>query len=57
MTNGIEDPWQQASLTNNANNQKVHTILIDCPNCAHCVDLKTPLDTDADTLKQARTDI
>lgn len=28
--------------------------VIDCPNCAHCVDLYTPIDKDSDTLKIAR---
>jgi hypothetical protein len=28
--------------------------VIDCPNCAHCVDLRTPSFNDADALKKAR---
>jgi hypothetical protein len=28
--------------------------VIDCPNCAHCVDLYTPEFSDADSLKKAR---
>lgn len=43
MTNGGEDPWQRASLTNSTKaNSKVITYLIDCDDCAHCVDLKAP---------------
>lgn len=47
MTNGGEDPWQRASLTNpDSKNSKVTTLLIDCDNCSHCVDLKAPTAND-----------
>jgi len=35
----------------------MEAILINCNDCAHCVDLKTPSDTDAPTLTNARNKI
>ncbi|KAH7415324.1 hypothetical protein KP509_14G037800 [Ceratopteris richardii] len=37
FTNGSQDPWRHASKTNSTNNELA--ILIECQNCAHCVDL------------------
>lgn len=45
FTNGVEDPWKWASLLENKN--KMIAIEIDCTNCAHCVDLYTPKESDA----------
>lgn len=56
MTNGSEDPWKRASVIEQANNDLV-ILHIECDNCAHCVDLKTPRDTDAQNLKIAREKI
>nr|VVW88914.1 unnamed protein product [Nymphaea colorata] len=54
MTNGDEDPWRWASLQKSRKNiiSKVYV----CPNCGHCVDLKQPSDSDADTLKAVRAE-
>ena len=37
-----------------SNNADYVVRVIDCPNCAHCVDLYTPSFSDADALKKAR---
>lgn len=55
MTNGSEDPWKQASILKNQGN--IIAIEIDCPDCGHCVDLYTPTDQDAVSLKMARDKI
>ncbi|CAD8176871.1 unnamed protein product [Paramecium pentaurelia] len=58
MTNGGEDPWQRASLTNKTKtNSKVITYLIDCDDCAHCVDLGAPSVNDPAILTQTRQTI
>lgn len=49
------DPWRWASLQHTTNKDLLARV-IDCPNCAHCVDLHTPLPSDADSLKKARDD-
>lgn len=36
--NGDEDPWKTAGITK-SNDPQIHTILIKCNGCAHCVDL------------------
>ncbi|CAD8145075.1 unnamed protein product [Paramecium octaurelia] len=55
MTNGGEDPWQTASLIKPTKaNSKVITYLIDCDDCAHCVDLNAPSDDDPVILTQTR---
>jgi hypothetical protein len=57
FANAIEDPWKYAGLTSisNATSQaNMTTVLINCNNCAHCVDLRTPSDADAPTLTNAR---
>lgn len=55
MTNGAEDPWQWASKINSTGD--IQAIYIDCPDCGHCVELYTPTDNDAQTLKDARSQI
>ena len=55
MTNGAEDPWQWASKTNSSGD--IDSLYIDCDDCAHCVDLYTPTDSDSQQLKDARTQI
>lgn len=52
MTNGIEDPWKWASITEPRPDLDV--ILIDCPDCGHCADLYNPSDSDDQNLKNAR---
>ena len=60
FVNAIEDPWQYAgmrSIYNSTFQSGMEAILINCNDCAHCVDLKTPSDTDAPTLTNARNKI
>jgi len=40
MVNGCEDPWLWASRTKDFGNVISYTI--ECDNCAHCVDIRTP---------------
>lgn len=56
FTNGIEDPWQHASVTE-TQNPDLTPIVIDCPNCAHCVELHDLKDTDAPELVAARAKV
>lgn len=56
MTNGSEDPWKRASLTVQENND-LTIIHIECDDCAHCVDLKSPKESDPESLKNARSKI
>lgn len=37
FTNGIEDQWQHCSITKPKG--EIEAVLIDCDNCAHCVEL------------------
>ncbi|EAR93700.2 serine carboxypeptidase S28 family protein (macronuclear) [Tetrahymena thermophila SB210] len=55
LTNGIEDPWRWAGLQQSSGD--IVSYLIDCDDCAHCVDLYTPKETDALVLKQTREKI
>ena len=49
--NAAEDPWQYASMRQLTKDQsKMVNILIDCNNCAHCVDLHTPSENDSPPL-------
>lgn len=53
FANAIEDPWQWAGMRqihDPATQSGMEAILINCENCAHCVDLHTPSLTDAPTL-------
>jgi hypothetical protein len=43
--NGVEDPWQWATH---------RELVVNCSQCAHCVDLYTPTETDAPELVEAR---
>lgn len=57
FTNGLEDPWRRASVAPppaKLPSDSETSILIDCPQCAHCIDLHTPLPTDPPTLSAAR---
>lgn len=54
-TNGVEDPWQWASYQGSSlPNQQLYALLIDCPDCSHCVDLTTPTSSDPQQLLDAR---
>ena len=55
FTNGGEDPWQWAGIRKDKD--EMRAILIDCDNCAHCVELYTEKEEDSDILKNARTEI
>ena len=60
FANAIEDPWQYAgmrSIYNATLQDNSEAVLINCNNCAHCVDLKTPSGADAPTLINARNRI
>mmetsp|Transcript_15867 Transcript_15867/g.29059 ORF Transcript_15867/g.29059 Transcript_15867/m.29059 type:complete len:449 (-) Transcript_15867:27-1373(-) len=52
--NGIEDPWQWVGVTTWDSNDRP-SILINCQNCGHCVDLYTPTDQDSSQLNYARS--
>ncbi len=52
MTNGSEDPWQEASLLEDKGD--IQSVYIECDDCAHCVELYTPRDTDSIQLRNAR---
>ncbi|CAI2366003.1 unnamed protein product [Moneuplotes crassus] len=56
FTNGGEDPWQHASVTE-TDNPTYHTFVIDCDDCAHCVDLYGDKPTDAPEITEARSQI
>ena len=60
MTNGAEgryagmvDPWQWASLRE-SKNKNIYAHVIDCDDCAHCVDLRGSKSTDAKDLTATR---
>jgi len=54
FVNGIEDPWQHASVQKVPEGVNNHAITVNCTNCAHCVELYTPTDNDASVLKDTR---
>jgi hypothetical protein len=58
FVNGVEDPWQWASIRSTLNPFNFATV-VNCSQCAHCVDLYTPTSTDAPELvftRSAETD-
>jgi hypothetical protein len=58
FTNGLEDPWQKASiLPGQSNNQFITPIYIKCEGCAHCVDLHAASEDDPKVLTEAREQI
>jgi hypothetical protein len=60
FANAIEDPWQYASMRtikDPATQSGMKAILIDCQDCGHCVDLRTPADSDPPSLTIARNQI
>ncbi|CAI2367735.1 unnamed protein product [Moneuplotes crassus] len=56
FTNGGEDPWQHSSVTQ-SDNPTFHTFVIDCDDCAHCVDLHGDYPEDDPLLTDARAQI
>lgn len=60
FANAIEDPWRYAGMQkiqDPTTQSGMEAVLINCQNCAHCVDLKTPSPVDAPTLTNARNKI
>lgn len=60
FANAIEDPWQYAGMRqihDAATQSGMEAVLINCNNCAHCVDLHSPSSADAPTLINARNRI
>ena len=57
--NAIEDPWQYAGMRH-ISDPSTHVSqkawLINCTDCAHCVDLHAPAASDAQSLKAGRAD-
>lgn len=54
FSNGVEDPWKWAGAMAVPEHSGMEAQIIDCPNCAHCVELYTPKDSDSHELKKAR---
>ena len=57
FVNSIEDPWQYAGMRTikNPETQKdLVATLVDCNDCGHCQDLKTPSAADPPALTAAR---
>ena len=61
FVNSVEDPWQYAGmryLTDPTGTQsKMKAAYVDCPNCAHCSDLKVPNSKDPSELTEVRADV
>jgi hypothetical protein len=53
FTNGQEDPWQWAGIRHDLGPFEEARVT-DCSQCAHCVELYTPADTDAPNLLETR---
>ena len=56
FVNGVEDPWQWASVRQPLG-PSVPAVVVNCTQCAHCVDQLTPTAEDAATLKETRARI
>jgi hypothetical protein len=55
FTNGVEDGWQFAGhRVDTHDNTSMTSHVVDCENCAHCVDLYTEKASDAQDLKETR---
>lgn len=54
FTNGVEDGWRWAGLQEVKAGSPMISEVIDCPDCAHCVELYTEKDSDAQVLKETR---
>ncbi len=48
------DPWKWASLQQ-SKKPEIYAKVINCDNCAHCVDLRAPTDHDSQDLTNTRT--
>ena len=56
FVNGVEDPWQWAGVRQSLG-ETVPAVVVNCTQCAHCVDLVTPTPADAQSLKETRARI
>ncbi|CAI2368674.1 unnamed protein product [Moneuplotes crassus] len=56
-TNGGEDPWQWVGVTHVYDELNQVSRLLQCENCAHCVELYNEREDDSDELKQVRLEI
>jgi pimeloyl-ACP methyl ester carboxylesterase len=58
FVNGVEDPWQTASVPGPTvaplPSSSEQSTIVDCAQCAHCVDLYTPTPQDAPSLQATR---
>lgn len=55
-TYGVEDPWQWVGVRESYD-ESVKSVIVDCDDCAHCVDLLQPSDSDPPELKSVREQI
>jgi len=53
FTNGVEDPWQWATIRD-VNNSSQFARTSDCDDCGHCVEMYTPTASDPEAVKQTR---
>ena len=53
FTNGVEDGWKWAGIQTLPQSSTMKAEVIDCENCAHCVELYDEKSSDAQTLKDA----
>ena len=54
FTNGLEDPFQWATVRNIDGNSGIKALFIKCNDCSHCVYLNNPSISDPQALKDAR---
>ena len=61
FVNSVEDPWQYAGmryLTDpDGTQKKMKAGYVNCPDCAHCRDLKIPHDNDPQAVKDIQMDV
>ena len=53
FTNGVEDPWQWASVRHTLA-PSVPAVVVNCTQCAHCVEQYTPTANDSQVLVEVR---
>ena len=53
FTNGVEDPWQWATIRT-VNNSSQHARTSDCDDCGHCVEMYTPTTSDPIAVQETR---
>ena len=57
FVNGGEDPWQWAGMLESKPKLNIHSDILQCTNCAHCVELYNEKPTDSEDLKSTRRNI